>query len=148
MFAIALYCCCSSSAFIILPFLDDSLIDSFFQTQKMPPRIWIPNANTLDKPMKHLTDTTRRKEALSLYREILRTAKHFHWADPVTGKPYNLLLKQQARQEFEASREETDPLILARMMITGRDCLQQVQQKFNDATLAAWKRIEQDTTRR
>ena len=117
----------------------------------MPPRIWIPNATTtlLDKPvLKHLTDTTRRTEALSLYREILRTAKHFHWADPKTGKPWNLLLKQQARSEFEASRQETDPLIIARMLITGRDCVQQVQLKFNDATQAAWKRIEQDTARR
>jgi hypothetical protein len=32
--------------------------------------------------------------------------------------------------------------------VTGRDCVQQVQNKFNDATQAAWKRIEKDTTRR
>lgn len=94
-----------------------------------------------------MTDQTRRTEALCLYREILRTAKHFHWADPKTGRPWNVLLKEQARQEFEASREETDPLILARMLVTGRECVQQIQQKFNAATQVAWNRIETDSRR-
>jgi hypothetical protein len=98
--------------------------------------------------MKHLTDGVRKKEALWLYREILRTAKHFHWAEEKSGKPWNQVLKDQARNEFQESREETDPLVIARMLVTGRDCLQQVQNKFNDATQAAWKRIEKDNTRR
>ena len=113
----------------------------------MPPRLWIPSGGKLPTN-KHLTDRTRRKEALSLYREILRTAKHFHWADEKSGRPWNQILKEQARKEFEESRRETDPLIIARMLVTGRDCLQQVQNKFNDATQAAWKRIEKDSTRR
>jgi hypothetical protein len=112
----------------------------------MPPRLWIPGG-TSTQHTKHLTSETRRKEALSLYREILRTAKHFHWADVKTGQPYNLLLKKQARQEFEASREEQDPLILARLLVTGNDCVLQIRRKFNDATQAAWKRIEQDSSR-
>jgi len=81
-----------------------------------------------------------------LYREILRTAKHFHWADDKTGQPWNKLLKQQARREFEESKQEQDPLIIARMLVTGRDCVQQVQNKFNAATQAAWERIEKDNT--
>lgn len=113
----------------------------------MPPRLWIPGAKTTQHT-KHLTDYARRKEALSLYREILRTAKHFHWADDKTGEPWNLRLKKQARQEFEEAKEETDPLILARLIVTGRDCVQQIHNKFNDATQAAWKRIENDSTRR
>ena len=113
----------------------------------MPPKLWIPRGGKLP-PQQHLTNSTRRKEALSLYREILRTAKHFHWADEKTGQPWNQILKDQARKEFEESRRETDPLIIARMLVTGRDCLQQVQNKFNDATQAAWKRIEKDSTRR
>ena len=85
-------------------------------------------------------------EALSLYREILRTAKHFHWADQ-SGHPWNKKLRDEARKEFNESRTETDPLIIARMLVAGRDCLQQIQNKFNAATATAWKRIEKDNTR-
>jgi Complex 1 protein (LYR family) len=111
----------------------------------MPPRLWIPGGS--DKEMKYMTDRMRRSEALSLYREIIRSAKHFHWADEKTGRPWNVLLRENARREFEASREEKDPLVISRMIVTGRDCLQQVQNRFNDATQAAWKRIETDSAR-
>lgn len=96
--------------------------------------------------MKYMTDGMRRSEALSLYREIIRTAKHFHWADE-KGRPWNKLLRDNARKEFESSKDEKDPLVITRMIITGRDCLQQVQNRFNDATQAAWKRIETDSAR-
>ena len=112
----------------------------------MPPRLWIPN--TTNKLEKHLTAPQRAHEARSLYREILRTAKHFHWADEKTGRPWNQILREQARQEFHAAREEKDPLILARLLVTGRDCVQQVQNRFNAATQAAWERIEKDSSRR
>ena len=106
----------------------------------MPPHIWIPSAS------RHASSrfASHRAEALSLYREILRTAKHFHWCDD-KGVPWNDRLRKQARQEFEASREEKDPLILARLLVTGRDCVQQIQQKFNEADQAAWARIERDS---
>jgi Complex 1 protein (LYR family) len=107
-------------------------------------KIWIPGV--VNSHVKHVTDKVRRAEALSLYREILRTAKHFHWADP-SGQPWNKKLKVQARKEFEESRKETDPLIIARMIVAGRDCVQQVQNKFNEATKAAWARIERDKSR-
>jgi Complex 1 protein (LYR family) len=111
----------------------------------MSPKIWIP-VTVNHSPLKHITDKVRRAEALALYREILRTAKHFHWTDH-SGQPWNKQLKEQARKEFEESRKETDPLIIARMIVAGRDCLQQVQNKFNEATKAAWKRIEKDNNR-
>eukprot|EP00934_Nitzschia_sp_Nitz4_P003681 Nitzschia sp. Nitz4//scaffold13_size275219//230784//231116//NITZ4_000917-RA/size275219-exonerate_protein2genome-gene-0.24-mRNA-1//1//CDS//3329536143//3671//frame0 len=109
----------------------------------MPPNIWIPTGRqTAARYSSH------RQEALSLYRDILRTAKHFHWCDE-KGVPWNLRLRKQARQEFEASREEADPLILARLLVTGRDCVQQIQQKFNAADRACWERIRRDSgTRR
>jgi Complex 1 protein (LYR family) len=111
----------------------------------MPTKLWIPGS--IDRgPLKHLTENVRKSEAISLYREILRSAKHFHWTDP-SGQPWNKKLKEQARKEFEESRKETDPLIIARMLVSGRDCLQQVQNKFNEATTAAWKRIEKDSSR-
>jgi hypothetical protein len=110
----------------------------------MPPNLWIPG--TPISPLKHVTDKVRKSEALSLYRDILRAAKHFHWTDHM-GQPWNKQLKEQARKEFEESTKETDPLIVARMIVAGRDCLQQVQNKFNEATKEAWKRIEKDNSR-
>ncbi|KAL3920622.1 MAG: hypothetical protein SGILL_003169 [Bacillariaceae sp.] len=109
----------------------------------MPPHIWVPNAAAKNAARY----ASHRAEALSLYREILRTAKHFHWCDE-QGVPWNQRLKKEARQEFDAAREESDPLILARLLVTGRDCVQQVQQKFNQADQAAWNRIKRDSTGR
>ena len=88
----------------------------------------------------HFKSSTSRKEALSLYREILRTTKAFHWCDE-NGKPWSILLRQEARKEFEQSKDEKDPLIIARMLVTGRDCVQQIQQKFNEADRAILNRI-------
>jgi len=88
-----------------------------------------------------------RREALSLYREILRTSKAFHWCDE-KGVPWNDRLQKEARKEFEASKEENDPLIIARLLVTGRDCVQQIQTKFNQADRAAMERIKRDSTNR
>jgi len=106
----------------------------------MPPHIWVPNAAKATRYASH------RAEAISLYREILRTAKHFHWCDE-HGVPWNQRLKKEARKEFEAAKDETDPLVLARLLVTGQDCVQQVQQKFNQADQAAWERIQRDSSR-
>jgi hypothetical protein len=108
----------------------------------MPPNIWLPTGHAAAARF-----LSHRAEALSLYREILRTAKHFHWCDEA-GAPWNIRLRKQARQEFEASREETDPLILARLLVTGRDCVQQIQHKFNDVDRACWDRIKRDSNGR
>jgi Complex 1 protein (LYR family) len=106
----------------------------------------VTSSNESSNNNRHLSNQTRRREALSLYREILRTCKHFHWTDELR-QPWNERLRQQARKEFDESRHETDPLVLARLLVTGRDCVQQVQNKFNQATQAAWKRIEDDNQR-
>lgn len=109
------------------------------------PSIWVPaSSKTLQK---HFTSQNTRREALSLYREILRTCKAFHWCD-TSGKPWNVTLKKEARKEFDASVEERDPLIIARMLVTGRDCVQQIQNRFNEADRKAWERIQRDTSRR
>jgi hypothetical protein len=117
-----------------------AVLYNHYQPPTMPPKIWIPN-RTVAKLSNH------RTEALSLYREILRTAKHFHWCDE-KGTPWNKRLEEQARQEFQASKEEKDPLILARLLVTGRDCVQQIQDRFNQADRAAWERIQRDSQRK
>lgn len=113
--------------------------------RSMPPTIIIPG--TASSAAKYFKATTSRREALSLYREILRTSKAFHWCDE-EGIPWNQRLRAEARKEFEASKEENDPLIIARMLVTGRDCVQQIQHKFSEADRKAWERIEKDSSRR
>jgi hypothetical protein len=138
-----------------------------------------------------------RAEALSLYREILRTSRAFHWCDD-KGRPWNKQLKENARkvslvrgrergggggsitarnkgantapriirtvllpslslslslvcpqtQEFEESRGETDPLVIARLLVTGRDCVQQIQKKFSQADAQVMRRIGEERNRK
>ena len=112
----------------------------------MPPTI-IPPPSTAKTMLKHFSDRTTRKEALSLYREILRTCRAFHHVDE-KGQPWNARLRQEARKEFEASKEEKDPLIIARLLVAGRDCVQQIQMKFNEADRQIMQRIERESRRR
>ena len=76
-------------------------------------------------------------EALSLYRDCLRAARHFHWADQ-NGEPWNVVLRRSTRKEFEQARDEPDPLMVARMLVVGRECLDKTVRQFE----AAQKRIE------
>ena len=110
----------------------------------MPPTIITPNSGSA--AAKHLTSAVTKCEALSLYREILRTAKAFHWCDE-QNIPWNTKLKAEARKEFEAAKEEKDPLIIARMLVTGRECVREVQRKFNEADRKCWERIQTDVNR-
>jgi len=110
----------------------------------MPPTIITPS--TTAPITRHLRSSVTKSEALSLYRDILRTAKHFHWCDE-KGIPWHCKLRAEARKEFEASKEEKDPLIIARMLVTGRECVKEVQRKFNDADRKCWERIQNDVNR-
>ena len=96
---------------------------------------------------KHFASHVTRHESLSLYREILRTSRAFHWCNE-QGKPWNKVLKQEARKEFEAARWEKDPLVVARLLVTGRECVQVVQRKFNEADMGIQNRIVNERNRR
>eukprot|EP00884_Botryococcus_braunii_P021303 jgi/Botrbrau1/7857/Bobra.9_2s0033.1 len=85
---------------------------------------------------------TTRREALSLYRSILRYSKLFVWSDD-RGKPWAEVLRESARKEFEAARLVSDPTMIARMLVTGRDALQQSIDKF----LAKRQQIEDEAFR-
>ena len=58
------------------------------------------------------------------------------------------MLRSSARSEFEQSRRERDPLVVARLLVTGRDCVQQVQRKFAEGDGALRDRILRDVSRR
>ncbi|KAG2495570.1 hypothetical protein HYH03_006170 [Edaphochlamys debaryana] len=72
---------------------------------------------------------TTRREALSLYREILRYSNLFVWRDE-QGRLWRDVIRHSARQEYEAARFEPDPEIINKLIITGRDCVQRTMESF------------------
>ncbi|KXZ45344.1 hypothetical protein GPECTOR_56g441 [Gonium pectorale] len=79
-----------------------------------------------DEPPRILTT---RREALSLYREILRYSNLFVWRDE-KGRLWRDVIRDSARKEFEAARYEPDPEIINKLIITGRDCVQRTVESF------------------
>ena len=66
--------------------------------------------------------TTTRREVLSLYRDILRATRFFMWPDS-RGVLWRDVLRENARREFEEARFETDPEIVTRLLIGGREAV-------------------------
>ncbi|XP_057790688.1 uncharacterized protein LOC131007788 [Salvia miltiorrhiza] len=67
--------------------------------------------------------TSTRREALSLYRDIIRATRFFTWPDS-RGFLWRDVLRENARKEFEAARFEKDPEVVTRLLIGGRDAVQ------------------------
>mmetsp|Transcript_36741 Transcript_36741/g.117867 ORF Transcript_36741/g.117867 Transcript_36741/m.117867 type:complete len:104 (-) Transcript_36741:84-395(-) len=86
-------------------------------------------------------------EALRLYRDILRTCRIFHWCDE-QGRPWNEVLRKNARKEFEEARYEKDPLLIARMLVVGRQCLDDAQRKFDTAQRRIVDKVDETRARR
>lgn len=72
---------------------------------------------------------TTRREALSLYREVLRYSNIFVWKDE-HGRVWRDVIRSSARQEFEAARHEPDPELINRMIVTGRDAVHRTVEGF------------------
>lgn len=73
--------------------------------------------------------TSTRREALSLYRDILRATRFFMWPDS-RGVLWRDILRDNARKEFEQARFERDPEIVTRLLIGGRDAVQSALEKL------------------
>ena len=73
--------------------------------------------------------TSTRREALSLYRDILRATRFFMWPDS-RGVLWCDVLRENARKEFEDARFEKDPEIITRLIIGGRDAVQSAIDKL------------------
>lgn len=78
---------------------------------------------TTEEEGRHRLLTTRR-EALALYRDILRASRLFLWPNE-QGVLWRDVLRSSTRKEFEEARFEQDPEIIARLLVGGRDALQQ-----------------------
>lgn len=70
-----------------------------------------------------------KPEAMKLYRDILRASKLFTWPNE-SGELWSMVLRKNARYEFEQAKYERDPLIIARLLYVGRDCLNQTTDKY------------------
>ncbi|GBF90541.1 hypothetical protein Rsub_03537 [Raphidocelis subcapitata] len=72
---------------------------------------------------------TARREALALYRDVLRYSNLFVWRDD-RGRVWRDVIRASARAEFEAARREADPELINRMIVTGRDAVQRSVEQF------------------
>ncbi|KAH8066841.1 hypothetical protein JL721_8030 [Aureococcus anophagefferens] len=88
------------------------------RTAAFAPRI---DRRTLFAPRK-----AANPEALSLYRDILRASRHFHWADK-EGEPWTRLV--------------------ARMLVVGRECLDRTVRQFEEAQHRIQSKVENTRTR-
>ncbi len=80
----------------------------------------------------HLPRETRKirnKEALKLYREVLRLTKEFTWHDE-NNRLWAERIQASARQEFEMARNEKDPFIIGQMIVTSKEAIQKVREKL------------------
>lgn len=75
--------------------------------------------------------TSTRREALSLYRDILRATRFFMWPDE-RGVLWRDILRVSVRKEFEEARFEKDPEIVTRLLIGGRDAVQSALEKLSE----------------
>ncbi|KAG2254431.1 hypothetical protein Bca52824_084567 [Brassica carinata] len=73
--------------------------------------------------------TSTRREALSLYRDILRATRFYMWTDS-RGVLWRDVLRENARKEFEDARFETDPEVITRLLIGGSDAVSSALDKL------------------
>ncbi|CAN8234499.1 unnamed protein product [Cochlearia groenlandica] len=73
--------------------------------------------------------TSTRREALSLYRDVLRATRFYMWTDS-RGILWRDVLRENARKEFEAARFETDPEVITRLLIGGSDAVSSALDKL------------------
>ncbi|CAL9160831.1 unnamed protein product [Musa hybrid cultivar] len=88
--------------------------------------------------------TSTRREALSLYRDVLRASRFFAWSD-ARGVPWREVLRENARREFEEARFERDPEVVTRLLIGGRDAVQKALDKLVEGSK---KRVEAEEQQR
>lgn len=68
-----------------------------------------------------------RREALSLYRAVLRAARRFDFPSSADGPPWSRVLAASVRADFEAARGVVDPAERMRLIVEGTDALMQLE---------------------
>lgn len=102
--------------------------------------------NLFSKPVTKLKRTNRKppsREILRLYREVMKFCSEFDWPND-QGEIWRDVLRKSARKEFEESREEIDPVIQYRMMVTTRDAMSQTREMLIKQYATRNKLIEEN----
>ncbi|CAG9315736.1 unnamed protein product [Blepharisma stoltei] len=102
----------------------------------------------LEKPVENLLRSNippPNREALLLFREYLKFASCLTWCH-TDGTPWSKIIKTSIRAEFEAAREEKDPLIQGQLIVSWRQALDELKHKYNDAQHAFVQRIHDGRT--
>lgn len=76
----------------------------------------------LDQPIDKLTRIAKpipNREALRLYREILKFSNEFDWNNE-RGQQWKNVLRLSARKEFDLAKDEKDPFYILKMIVTSR----------------------------
>ena len=68
------------------------------------------------------------KESLRLYREVLKFTRTFYWNNQ-NGENWSEVLRKSARKEFDLSRQESDALLVMKMILTTREAMQKTQEE-------------------
>ncbi|KAF9686673.1 hypothetical protein SADUNF_Sadunf02G0013800 [Salix dunnii] len=93
----------------------------------------VKKERSLDEEEKEILNqrrlTSTRREALHLYRDILRASRYFMWPDS-RGVLWRDVLRENARKEFEEARFEKDPEIVTRLLIGGREAVESAIDKL------------------
>lgn len=84
---------------------------------------------TFSDVTKMASSSNLRREALQLYREIVRTSKLFAGQLDANGKNYAVVISASARKEFEDARLLTSREEIFRKIVVGRDALHQIHEK-------------------
>jgi hypothetical protein len=53
---------------------------------------------------------------------VLKYSARFYWNNE-RGECWRDILRKSARKEFDLSKEESDPFLVMKMMVTTRECL-------------------------
>ena len=72
---------------------------------------------------------TTRKEALSLYRAVIRASVLFVWKD-TKGRMWKDVIRESARKEFEEGKHERDPEMVNRLILSGREAVDAALDRF------------------
>ncbi|KAL6649165.1 hypothetical protein ACP70R_013389 [Stipagrostis hirtigluma subsp. patula] len=112
----------------------DELLDRHLAKKPAPSKALLDDDAVEAEARRRLTSS--RREALGLYRDILRATRLFAWPDD-RGVPWRDVLRANARREFEEARAERDPEVVARLLIGGRDAVQQALDRLAEASRRA-----------
>jgi hypothetical protein len=73
--------------------------------------------------------TSTRREALRLYRDLLKICKRFTWTNN-DGILWSKVLKESVQTEFRQSKYEMEPEMILRMIFTGREALKRTEESL------------------